>query len=211
MKYVQVTDGKNKQGSKSNEPIEVDDEITQDEAAQNSTPLQAANNTTTKDAGITQENRFQALNLETETDPVTMAMRKEDRQLELEIENKKGQMKNINIEEEESSQESEFVEATQNSVDDLHSTDNEQEGGHHDLAELEKRNKALLDQSWANIAADEEAEKRLLKDIESGDALENPHNKHEFQVVTKKNLKKKAPPKSVYGTRSNTGKSKPFK
>jgi len=103
------------------------------------------------------------------------------------------------------------VEATQNSVGDLHSTDNEQELGEYDPAELERKNKAFLDQSWANIAKNEEVEQRLLKDIESGDTLENPYNREEFQVVTRKKLKKKAPIKSVYSTRSISGKPKRFR
>lgn len=74
-------------------------------------------------------------------------------------------MDNNNINEEETSQESEFVEATQNSVGDLYGTENEQEVGEYDPAELERKNKAFLDQSWANIAENEAAEHRLLKDM----------------------------------------------
>jgi len=44
------------------------------------------------------------------------------------------------------------------------------------LMEIERKNKEFLDQSWNNMAEDEEAEQRLLKQIEA-----EPHE--EFQVV----------------------------
>lgn len=79
--FVQVKDGRQKQGSKFNDPIVVDDGKIQDENAQGGTPKQAAINSATKGVCINQENRFQALTIEVEVDPVKVAMREEDRQL----------------------------------------------------------------------------------------------------------------------------------
>jgi hypothetical protein len=99
------------------------------------------------------------------------------------------------------------VEATQNFTDSLdsQSTADNAEDSELDLEELERRNKALLDQSWA-------AEQILLKDMEADDTLQQPVNIDEFQVVANRKLKKKpASSKSVYNTRGKTGVSKPFR
>jgi len=75
--------------------------------------------------------------------------------------------------------------------------------------ELERRNKAFLDQSWANIIKDEEAEQRLLTNMDEQD-----QHQDYFQVVkSKSKLKKKSKPlKTSYITRGKTsGAPKPFR
>jgi hypothetical protein len=145
-------------------------------------------------------------------------MREEDMELEMEVNNElQNSGKEVDYstnEENENSQDSEFVEATQNFTDflDSQSTADNAEDSELDLEELERRNKAFLDQSWANIMENNEAEQILLKDMEADDTLEQPVNIDEFQVVANRKLKKKpASSKSVYNTRGKTGVSKPFR
>lgn len=80
------------------------------------------------------------------------------------------------------------------------------------LTELERKNKAFLDQSWANITKNKEAEARLLKEIEADD-FEQSGNSADFQVVdrSKKKLIKKSLIKSGYVTRFKSGNFKPFR
>lgn len=77
--------------------------------------------------------------------------------------------------------------------------------------EMEKRNKEFLNQSWANMAEDVDAETRLLKDLEKS-PIEN-NDDDSFQVVKPKSKfkNKKASFVRNYGTRNKTGKKQPFK
>lgn len=65
------------------------------------------------------------------------------------------------------------------------------------------------------MAEDEEAEQRLLRDLEDEDHIPFSANHVDFQVVNRnkgKSTKKKSTPvKSSYGTRGKTGNLKPFK
>jgi len=57
-------------------------------------------------------------------------------------------------------------------------------------ADIEIQNRNFLQQSWANIAEDEEAEQRFLKQLEvDPHNLEMPSNVDDFQVVSKKKVK----------------------
>lgn len=83
--------------------------------------------------------------------------------------------------------------------------------------ELDNMNRVLLNQSWVNIVEDDEAENRLLKDIEAGDTshMVQPTNKDDFQLVQRS--KKKGTQKknslilSNYSTRAKSSNPKPFR
>jgi len=81
------------------------------------------------------------------------------------------------------------------------------------LAALERKNKEFLDKSWANIAEDEEGEKRLLLQLEALDGSTSTQPNDGFQMVKSKktSLKKKPVLASNYRTRGKTCNLKPFK
>jgi len=82
-----------------------------------------------------------------------------------------------------------------------------------DLAPLERKNKEFLDKSWANIAEDEEREKRLLLQLDALDGNTSVQSHDGFQVVKSKktSVKKKPVVVSSYKTRGKAGNPKPFK
>jgi hypothetical protein len=81
------------------------------------------------------------------------------------------------------------------------------------LKYLDSINRNFLQQSWANMAADEAAEHRLLKQLETDPGeLQQPMNADDFQVVSRKKGKsKKSPLKSNYTTGAKASHPKPFK
>lgn len=77
--------------------------------------------------------------------------------------------------------------------------------------EMEKRNTEFLNQSWANMAEDIDAEIKLLSDLEKLPIQEDVDDG--FQVVKSKAKMTKKKPAVVgnYGTRKKTGNPKPFR
>jgi len=75
------------------------------------------------------------------------------------------------------------------------------------LKELEAKNKAFLDQSWANIIENEEVEQRLLQEMESED-LPETHMNELFQIAQKSKPRRKSSVKLNYATRGKTGQTK---
>lgn len=212
-KFVQVRDGNKNQGSKKDGPIEVDAEKSQKKDDLEVVVKKAAPAYNSNKDEIRHVNRFQAL-INVPDDSVRSAMREEDMELELEVnnelQNSGAEADYTNNEENDNSQDSEFVEATQNldECQDSYSTEDDIEDDALDPEEIARRNKV----SWANIMENKEAEHRLLKDIEEADTLEQPANIEEFQVVTSKKTKKiHVPLKNVYSTRGKSGSSKPFR
>jgi hypothetical protein len=75
---------------------------------------------------------------------------------------------------------------------------------------IRKLNNDFLQQSWANIEANDEADQRLIQHLES----EIPDNQGDFTLVTRprgKAFKLKNPVNSNYATRNKTGARKPFR
>jgi hypothetical protein len=103
-----------------------------------------------------------------------------------------------------SSQDSEFVDATQVDQGELHGSDHEVEKTQQDMQ--------FLKESWANMAEKEDEELRLLAELEQDPASSG------FKVVASKASKKEKAriarnlkPASSYGTRSKVSVTKPFK
>lgn len=118
-------------------------------------------------------------------------------------------------ENEDDTQDTYFVDATQF---EMHIDDRELDGEcaskvipdkQLNMTEIEKQNKAFLDQSWANIATNEEAEKRILDEMDATD-LPETHNNEVYQIVQRSKSKRKSPTRS-YLTRGKTGQKKIFK
>ena len=81
-----------------------------------------------------------------------------------------------------------------------------------DTIALEEQNRKFLHQSWAKIVESEEAEQKLLRQLEEGDATEIRVYANDFQIVkSSKAARKKTPVKRNYGTRAKSGNPKPFR
>jgi hypothetical protein len=221
-----ANDGRKKQGNIVTDPIVVEDvaEKSKNVTDENNRAKTSKSHDKTLDRVVVQNNRFEAL-----VHQELVTYKEQDAELEMEI-NADIQNNGTTVAEEiSSSHDTEFVDNTQQSpllnrntnVDQLevhgpilHRIDNvEQLEGNLDevqlnkdrLMEIEKKNKEFLEHSWANIAADEEAEQNLLQHLEK-----DPQDG--FQVVVRgKSVKKKVPTKSSYATRHKTGNPKPFK
>ena len=176
-----------------------------------------------KTAETQHQNQFEALSKEGEVqEHIKDAMRAHDEELEREINEE------LNSNEETNSL-SEFVNATQlddgnNEIEDEQQVDSDPHEAGVDLlvkvdeetrrAEIEKRNMEFLNQSWANMAEDEEAEQNLLKSLEETSPEKQVNDDDGFQVVKSKGRvakKKNIAVRSNYSTRGNTGNPKPFK
>lgn len=222
-----ANDGRKKQGNIISDPIVVEDVAEKSKKVtdeNNRAETSKRHDKTPYRAEIVQNNRFEAL-----VQQELVTYKKQDAELEMEI-NAEIQ-KNATTTEEEisSSQDTEFVDNTQQSPTLNINTDVGQLVAHGPvlnridnveqlevnlddvqlekdrMMEIEKKNKEFLEHSWANIAIDEEAEQSLLQHLEN-----DPQDG--FQVVVRgKSVKKKVPIKSSYATRHKTGNPKPFK
>jgi len=87
------------------------------------------------------------------------------------------------------------------------------EGMQDKLKQLDSSNRKFLQQAWANMAEDEEAEQRLLAQLETNpNELQIAVNADDFQIVSRKKGKvKKSPVKSNYSIRGKASHPKPFK
>lgn len=150
------------------------------------------------------------------------AMRAQDEELEKEINDE------LNSNEETNSQ-SEFVDATQfnevnNDTEEEESveTSSELHGAAADLlvhgdeetrrVEIEKRNIDFLNQSWANMAEDAQAEQNLLKELEGALPEKQVNDDDGFQVVKSKGKTTKKKTIAIRSsTRGKAGNFKPFK
>ena len=148
----------------------------------------------------------QSPEIQPESDPTTgkaivvAETEKVSKEMDLEFNNEKA-----DDVDESSSEGSEFVENTEIRED---STDDgaEEEVNNDTSCAQELENRLFLQQSWANMAEDAEAEARLLADIEK----ELPNNADDFQlVVTKRKKKQQRAAHNKYATRSRTGKKNP--
>lgn len=157
-------------------------------------------------------------------DDVRETMRNADIQLEAEI-NQVMQQNQMNVngnsdkseDEDNSSQCSEFVEASNMDISEDPADRNEVISKPNptpipkNIQELERTNKAFLDQSWANIAENEDAEQRLINALEKEDTV--PTDNDGFQVVktrNKQNMKNNVV-KNSYATRGKSVHTKPFR
>jgi hypothetical protein len=115
-------------------------------------------------------------------------------------------IQNVVTEEDTSTQDSEFVDATQSHLDDDRDSNADDHNQGTSNVNVQK-DMQFLKESWANMAENEEQEQRLLAALDKGPAPSN------FKMVNTKSRKKasKTPPNSIYGTRSKVGPSKPSK
>jgi hypothetical protein len=223
--FVQVSDGRRKQGSKESDPIVVEERIEGDVDVQLNSSEKSNKEIVANNAGnLLQQNKFNAL-LNVHENSTRDEMLEMDKQLENEVneelEQNISKVQVCSHEDSDDSQESEFVDATQHNVEvnhnspiSQHSDDDDHEL---DLAALEKRNQAFLEQYWANIVDDDDSEHIMLKDLEALDAGGSsavPVQPNDgFQVVQKSKHKqqKKSALLSNYKTRGKTGNPKPFR
>jgi len=187
--YNIIKDGRKKQGTNEKEPVLVKDEVPEGskENLKDSDSNQQIHNEQIMigeqnrgDLVLVQNNRFDAL-VQVE---INDALQK-DTKLEAEVNEALKKQAEDTIKED-SSQVSEYVDETQalsnlgpvlmSIVDGISSGPMEKDR----LQELEKQNKEFLQKSWANIAENEEAEQRLLKQLE-----DDPNEG--FQVVNDQN------------------------
>jgi hypothetical protein len=116
-----------------------------------------------------------------------------------------------NDDDESSTAETDFVDATQVQDEDNISQDS---GSNHEIIpERIQQDIQFLKDSWANIVENEDAEKRLMDDLER-DEPSTDEQSASFQMVQSKKtakLKKKTAAKIPYSTRSKVGHSKPSK
>lgn len=218
------------QGNTSKDPIVVEN------IGKSANTTQKMDTTTAVSIEGNHKNRFEILqdtSGETQKSPRD-SMREQDVLLEQEINEELEQpvinhadaKKNIALEADDDSNSnySEFVDATQIQLFDGHNVDQsspEKINTNVDInvparqANIEIQNKQFLEQSWANMAEDVDAEKRLIQHLESDPhILTAPANAEDFQVVSRKKGKTiKKPPlsKSQYSTRAKASNVKPFK
>jgi len=166
--YVQIADGRKKQGSMETNPIVVDEAVAdKPEGNLEKSPTLGERTEVVNNVDVVkQQNKFSAL-LNVDNDSIRKEMRVEDLQLEVEL-NKELVVQGIADEDQSdsNSHESEFVDSTQQFVTSS-SKQIIEEGNAIDLAILDRENKQFLDQSWANIAEDEDAERRMLQDMDA--------------------------------------------
>lgn len=199
--YAQTKDGRTEQGT-SKAPIRVDDDkITEtDKPVEEATEVRDLSKGKEKEISLNlmpvrQNNMFSVLNNQENVGITELQETNDDN---------------------DSTQESEFVDATQVNVDGSASDD---DGNNtQNSPDQEQINKEFLSQSWANMAADEDAEKRLLEQLETEEDENEKEAQQEqevpFKLVTnrkKEKTKKLALQKGIHVTRSSTGKLKPFK
>jgi hypothetical protein len=118
---------------------------------------------------------------------------------------------NIESNDDSSTAETDFVDATQ--VDDEDSISNDSVSNHEAVPIRVQQDMQFLRDSWANIAEIEGAENRLLTELEREEPIYNREEPTSFQMVQSKRktkLQKKAATNS-YSTRSKVGHPKPFK
>lgn len=214
-----------KQGKHVNEHIDVDEAK---EAAVNAEKQKTGNNQVTGKAGPSgtkdnmagrQNNTFEALlSIEANEDEIRDAMSSADMELEHQGNKEFVKLKKGPNENDDRSQGSEFVDATQqvarNEASDA-SVDHEvseEEDSSDDISE-EEHNQNFLNKPWANIAEDVESENRLLKHLKNEGTANNDIPDEGFKVVQKRKpaSKKVLSKNSLYNTRANSGNPKPFK
>lgn len=185
-------------------PILVEEATKKEESKGKEKVLTEAADTST----IQHKNQFEVFSHETANeDSIRDAMKGNDKKLEKEINQDLADGEDIG------SECSEFVDDSQEEdkkQDDI--THISQVVGAETEIVQNSANENFPQQSWANIMEDEEAEKRLLHDIEAS----QPQGSHDdgFEVVkhrAKAPKKKATPVASRYGTRNNVGNPKPFK
>ena len=219
--YVQTRDGKTGQGKNVTDPIIVDNLRNEEKRNhQSNSPVIAG----TSKGGLNQNNRFEVLqNKEMETLQAMENERNEqDARLDQEVNNElalQQAVPNLTTEHAEnddadefSSHDSEFVDATQINSPVAAADGSDNELNREDINALDRQNKQFVDQSWANMAEEEEAEQRLLRHIE--DEQEMPTNADDFQLVTKKKGKSHKQSSTVrlnYQTRAKASHPKPFR
>jgi len=191
--YVPIRDGRAKQGRNDANPIVINGNNERNMSAppvnKGKSPIKdqhtdiTCNNKEVENYIPKKSNRFDALLLvdKEHNDDIRVTMKNADIQLEDEL-NKELQENQLNAndqsgrseDEDHSSKCSEFVEASNMDIFEEHADRNEVNSGKSvdptlalaNLQELERNNKAFLDQSWANIVENDEAEQRLLNDLE---------------------------------------------
>lgn len=182
-----------KQGKVSTDPIIVESVMREEDIVKITKNLASdkAGPSGTKDKmDLVQHNPFDALlSKEADVDPHKKARREADMMLEREVNNDlAGQ--SYNNEDDTSTQESEFVDATQqindaNEVNDKNTTKIV-------AVDVEKQNRKFLNQSWANMQQNEEAKMRLLMQLKIDHPQPNevPTCSDGFQLVTSSKEKK---------------------
>ena len=203
--FVQVRDGRPKQGNNVDDPIVVED-VNKDKGKAvviDRSPGVAGTNKNNKEKEVLQANGFEVLNANGDDQQQLVREMKEAYMIledelnnELDKSHSSKTMVQEDSEKDDDTQDTDFVDATQFEI---HADDRNLEvennlqpqdttSGHSNLLEIEKQNKAFLDQSWANIAKSEATEQRMIDEMDAAD-LPETHNNKVFQVVQRSKTK----------------------